>query len=475
MNPRFRRPRRAPAGIRIAPLLRTLVLAVVGPVACSADATAPGGHGYLEVVITSDGVDLDPDGYALTIGSRSPISVATLDTIIVDGLGRGRVTAALEDMTINCTVQGDNPTDIDVSGIGPTFFTFDVECIRNEGDLAINVEVTGPVGDPSGFEVSVAGVGGSVNGNSETFLFENIRGGEHEMTVENLATFCRVLEPSTVVVQPLELTTVDLTVECAYSVVGRILFSAQTDGFRLYTVAPDGSDLVPFGDHSAVNQDQLRSSISRDGSRIVFWWDRRDIYAIDPDGTNMRPVPNGVNVSTPKISPDGQQIAFARHGDIWIMDFDGSNTRQITDGIGQAHSPDWSPDGRRLAFEVDLAPWDIYVIGVDGTGLTPLVETGGDDLDPAFSPDGTELAFHTNAGGPTIMLAAADGSDPTPLAESGWDPSWSADGTRLAFHNDDPPFGITVLDVATGETTPVSSGGLPEVHAVHTAWGPSLP
>ena len=65
-------------------------------------------------------------------------------------------------------------------------------------------------------------------------------------------------------------------------------------------------------------------------------------------------------VTSPRISPDGQRVAFVvttidenKHeyrSSIWVASSEGGDPRRFTGGPANAHSPSWSPDGRWLAF-----------------------------------------------------------------------------------------------------------------------------
>ena len=57
-------------------------------------------------------------------------------------------------------------------------------------------------------------------------------------------------------------------------------------------------------------------------------------------------------------------------------------------------SPDWSPDGTTIAFEVyDDHSWNIYTIHPDGTDLRPLADGPGDEIQPVWSPDSSLVAY----------------------------------------------------------------------------------
>jgi len=114
------------------------------------------------------------------------------------------------------------------------------------------------------------------------------------------------------------------------------------------------------------------------------WW---HLYVLDTDTGTVRALSGGDcedvghAVDLPQISPDGREVVFAsnrvnlgqRH--LFAVDVESGRTRQLTAGAGTSVEPQWSPDGRRLAFKhstIHHAP-EIWLVSRDGGGMRRLV------------------------------------------------------------------------------------------------------
>jgi Tol biopolymer transport system component len=125
---------------------------------------------------------------------------------------------------------------------------------------------------------------------------------------------------------------------------------------------------------------------------------------------------------------------------------DGRDLRQITHVDGDASNADWSPDGRRIAFNIETPESaQVAIVNADGSSpATPLAKAPGNiiEVDPSFTPDGRRIVFGTfNGVVEATWSMKLDGTDRRLITDvSGTDPNVSPDGRRLAFlgFNDEP-------------------------------------
>lgn len=130
----------------------------------------------------------------------------------------------------------------------------------------------------------------------------------------------------------------------------QLAFNSDRDGNNeIYVVNADGSGetrLTETPDH------EQYPDWSPDGSKIafstIFSASAADVFVMDANGSNVRNLSNDPSKNlVPGWSPDGRSILFQtnRNGtsDIYAMNADGSNQRPVLAGGGVEGSPDWQP------------------------------------------------------------------------------------------------------------------------------------
>lgn len=117
-------------------------------------------------------------------------------------------------------------------------------------------------------------------------------------------------------------------------------------------LSPDGTKAVMVVTRKAVKNDN------------DFYYTRH-LYVVDVSGSTA-PVQltfGDRNDGQPQWSPDGKQIAFTRadgeRAQIWILPLSGGEAHAITKAEHGASSPNWSPDGKRILYTSNIP---IYAI-----------------------------------------------------------------------------------------------------------------
>ena len=159
------------------------------------------------------------------------------------------------------------------------------------------------------------------------------------------------------------------------------------------------------------------------------------------------------------LSPDGKEMAFVAHGEVFVTSTEHGDTKRIPAVTTQERSVDFSPDGRKLVFAGETAKsWNLYEATIkqpkeeepyffDSTvvDVKPLLDNGQETFQPTYSPDGKEVAYLENRTAlkvlnldtkQTRLILAADKNYSYSDGDQWY--SWSPDGKYFAVQFKDP-------------------------------------
>lgn len=154
------------------------------------------------------------------------------------------------------------------------------------------------------------------------------------------------------------------------------------------------------------------------------------------------------------FSPDGSELIYSMAGSLWRQKIGGTSASEITHGGGYDYQPDWSSDGRHVAFaryEHDAV--ELWQLDLKGGREARLTSGGAVNLEPRYAPDGKRLAYVSTSGsghfnlfvadvngehlGSARQLVAARKSSIARYYYSAWDhalsPAWTPDGKQVVF------------------------------------------
>jgi dipeptidyl aminopeptidase/acylaminoacyl peptidase len=166
---------------------------------------------------------------------------------------------------------------------------------------------------------------------------------------------------------------------------------------------------------------------------------------------------------------------------LYLFDVATKKAKQLTAGVYTESDPNWSPDGGRIAFVSNRTEdpdknrnTDIWVIDtVPFSKPTQITTWNGSDSDPQWSSDGKSLAFVRSTSNATyemydqstLCVVNSNGGEPVVLSQSLdrgiSNPRWSADGKSIAvLVADDRQRYIASFDVAKGTMKKIAGGDI---------------
>jgi tricorn protease len=180
------------------------------------------------------------------------------------------------------------------------------------------------------------------------------------------------------------------------------------------------------------------------------------------------------------LAPNGRRIVFSIHGEIFTAPVEEGDLRQITDGPARDKDPEFSPDGKSIAFVSDkTGREEVYIASADGAGQ-PQKITDQDTLkfSIVWSPNSKEIAFTSSDN--TLRKYSIESKQTVELASSKYGnigaPVWSPDGKWIAFSKPDHTrtSDVFMMPSAGGEEKKVTFDSYTEVNPQFTPDGRKL-
>lgn len=224
-----------------------------------------------------------------------------------------------------------------------------------------------------------------------------------------------------------------------------------------------------------VARSKLAFASDRDGERMTGTIENRgvkEIYISDYDGAGQRRVTTGRSLNIqPNWSPDGRSLAYTSYRRTLPNIFVSHIYQGTLDEFPKAPNdkenfqPAWSPDGTRIAFwSTRDGNAELYIANRDGSNVRRLTTSPGIDESPTWSPSGTQIAFVSDrTGAPQIYTVGTDGLGLRRVTTSesyAARPTWSPlpfNEIGYTFRNG-PGFDIKVIDMGTSQVRQLTFG-----------------
>ena len=166
---------------------------------------------------------------------------------------------------------------------------------------------------------------------------------------------------------------------------------------------------------------------------------------------------------SPEWSPDGRFIAFDSRAEglanIYVVRPDGAQLRRVSTGVTDSSMPVWSIDGKWLYFMGNVDGADrIFKVPMEGGAATRI--TTGEGMTLRVSSDGRRIYYTRSLREVEIWSVSTGGGDerrvpglpPVPIE---FRFAWALSASGVYFINSEPRLGIDFLDFTSSRVTRV--------------------
>lgn len=197
------------------------------------------------------------------------------------------------------------------------------------------------------------------------------------------------------------------------------------------------------------------------------------LHVADADGQRSRTILTSKKpLLSPDWSPDGKQLAYVSFETgrpaIFVQEVRTGKRYQLTNFRGLNGAPAWSPDGNKIAMTLSRdGNAEIYIYHLDERRLTRVTHHYAIDTEPSWSPDGKSLIFTSGrSGGPQVYhIDLLSGEEKRLSFEGNYNarPRYSPNGREVfMMHRASGGglFSIAALSIETGRMRVLSTSPL---------------
>jgi serine/threonine-protein kinase len=188
--------------------------------------------------------------------------------------------------------------------------------------------------------------------------------------------------------------------------------------------------------------------LSPDGQRVaVTTLDPPQVWSFDIARGALSPVTVDGRSDLGVFAPDGKRIVFRSaagggEGNLYWKAADGSGAVERLTTSARSQTPaSWSPDGTMFAYVEEgeskgFFQFDIWVLSIGDRKTRAVIHTAANEMTPEFSPDGRWLAFVSNESGRNevyVQPYPGPGERHLISTNGGEQPAWSGNGRELFY------------------------------------------